>query len=347
MSSPEVPATSNSGNSGRFEHDSVASLAAKAVLSAPGARSSEALGGLLPFLLTPEPVVEELPALFLPAETRTEHVDPWALLEVAVAGKIIYAHVRWLDDLADSLDQPLAPPGAIHRLSETLSRKAHERFATALRGYGEAAADFFSSLADLNARYAASLAIDCAFSQGLQLVRLSLEDYVEHAKSRAAPLRTPLDALHVLIGVSQEDKQLGRSCFELTAAAMQLYDDTLDVEEDYGDRRLSWVVAETLRHLGDPDEHPGGDEFYETALLAGFIDRNLAAAEDLYAEALSLAEGRFPGCVEFLRNGARQTRAMKEDMASIVSSARGKEERRETSVTPPNDGGDGDDKTAL
>jgi hypothetical protein len=347
MSLPEGPASSNSGNAGQFEHESVAAFAAKAVLSAPEARSSEALGGLLPFLLTPEPVVEELPALFLPAETGTERVDPGALLEVAVAGKIAYAHVRWLDDLADSLDQPLAPPGAIHRLSETLSREAHERFAAALRGSGESTADFFSSLADLNARYAASLAIDCAFSRGLQPVRMSLEDYVEHAKSRAAPLRTPLDALHVLIGVSQEDKQLGRSCFELTASAMQLYDDTLDVEEDYEDGRLSWIVAETLRHLGDPDERPGADEFYVAALLAGFIDRNLAAAEELYAEALSLAERRFPGCVEFLRNEARQTRAMKEDMARIVSSARGTEERRQTGVTPPNDGGDRDDKPAL
>jgi len=347
MSSPETADDSGSAKSGQFDQHSAAVLATKTILSAPGVKASEALADLLPFLLTPEPVVEELPALFLPAGTGTDHVDPGAMLEVAVAGKIVYAHVRWLDDLADSLDRPLAPPGAIHRLSEALSREAHARFATALRGSGEAAADFFSSLADLNARYAASLAIDCAFSRRLQLVRLSLEDYVEHAKSRAAPLRTPLDALHVLIGVSQEDKQLGRSCFELTASAMQLYDDTLDVEEDYGDGRLSWVVAETLRHLGDPDEHPGADEFYEAALLAGFIDRNLAAAEELYAEALSLAEGRFPGCVEFLRNEARQTRAMKEDMARIVSSARRTEERRETSVTPPNDGGDRDDKPAL
>jgi len=347
MSSPEASATSNSGNAGRFEHDSVAAFAAKAVLSAPETRGSEALGGLLPFLLTPEPVVEELPALFLPAETGKEHVDPGALLEVAVAGKIAYAHVRWLDDLADSLDRPLAPAGAIHRLSETLSREVHERFAAALRGYDEATADFFTSLAELNARYATSLAIDCAFSRGQLLVRLSLEDYVEHAKSRAAPLRTPLDALHVLIGVSEEEKQLSRSCFELTASAMQLYDDTLDVEEDYDDRRLSWIVAETLRHLGNPDERPGADTFYEAALLAGFIDRNLAAADELYAAALSLAEGRFPGCVEFLRNEVRQTRAMKEDMARIVSSATGTEGHPSPGATPPNDGGDRDGKSAL
>jgi hypothetical protein len=337
LSSPESTAASGPRNSGRFDQDSVAALAATAVLSAPGARSSEALGGLLPFLLTPESVVEELPALFLPAGTGTEHVDPGALLEIAVAGKIVYSQVRWLDELADSLDRPLPPPGAVHRLSEALSREAYKRFVAGLRGSGEEAADFFSSLAGLNARYAASLALDGAFSREAQLVRLSLEDYVKHAKCRAAPLRAPLDALHVLVGVREEDKELGRSCFELTAAAMQLRDDTLDVEEDYGDGRLSWVVAETLRHLGDPDERPGVDEFYEAALLAGFIDRNLAAAEQLYADALSLADGRFPGCVEFLRNEARQTRAMKEDMARIVSSARGTEGRPAPGATPPND----------
>jgi hypothetical protein len=323
VSSPEATAASRLVSSGRFDQDSVAALAAEAILTTPGAKSSEALGGLLPFLLTPEPVVEELPTLFLPAGTETEHVDLGALLEIAVAGKIVYAQVRWLDDLADSLDWPLAPPGAVHRLSEALSREAHKRFAAGLRGCKETSG-FFSSLADLNARYAASLAFDGVSSRGTQLGRISLEDYVEHAKCRAAPLRAPLDALHVLVGASEEDKRLARSCFELTAAAMQLHDDTLDVEEDYSQGRLSWVIAETLRHLGDPDERPGTDEFYGAALLAGFIDRNLAAAEMLYAEALSLTEGRFPGCVEFLRGEVRETRAMKDDMARIVSSAGGR-----------------------
>jgi hypothetical protein len=117
VSSPESAAASAPGRSGLFDGDSVAALAAQAVFSVPGARSSEALGGLLPFLLTPEPVVEELPALFLPAGTGTAYVEPATLLEVAVAGKIIYAQVRWLDDLADALDRLLPPPGAVHRLS--------------------------------------------------------------------------------------------------------------------------------------------------------------------------------------------------------------------------------------
>jgi hypothetical protein len=347
VSSLRTGATSGLRGTGRFDQDSVAALAVEAVLSVPGVEGNEALGGLLPYLLTPEPVVEELTALFLPAETGTGHVDPGALLEIAVAGKIVYARVRWLDDLADSLDRPLAPPGAVHCLSMSLSAEARKRFAAGLRGSGQEVVGFFSSLADLDARYAASLAIDGASSRGAQLVRLNLEDYVEHAKSRAAPLRASLDALHVLVGLSEEDRQLGCSCFELTAAAMQLYDDALDVEEDYGDRRLSWIIAETLRHLGDPADRPGADEFYEAALLAGFVERNLVAAEALYAQALSLAEERFPGCTQFLRNQARQARAMKEDMARIVSSAAGTEGHQEQSATSPNGGGDRDDEPAL
>src|SRR5215217_2396555 len=109
MSSPETADDSGSAKSGQFDQHSAAVLATKTILSAPGVKASEALADLLPFLLTPEPVVEELPALFLPAGTGTDHVDPGAMLEVAVAGKIVYAHVRWLDDLADSLDRPLAP----------------------------------------------------------------------------------------------------------------------------------------------------------------------------------------------------------------------------------------------
>jgi len=97
------------------------------------------------------------------------------------------------------------------------------------------------------------------------------------------------------------------------------------VEEDHCERQLSWVVSETLRHLGDPDPLPEADEFYEAALLGGCIDRNLAAAETLYREALTLAESRFPGCVAFLENGARETRAMKDDLERIIASHRGQQ----------------------
>jgi len=296
----------------------VAELAAQVALSVPEVKNSKAIAGLLPFLLTPQPEVEELPGMFLPAGTRGE-VDDAALLEIAVGGKIQYAQVRWLDELADSVERSMDPPGSVHRLSEALAREARSHFAAALRSSGKEAA-FFSSLSDLNARYAASLALDGAY-RNTTSARLSFEDYVEHAKARAAPLRAPLDALLVLVDSAEEVTRGARSCFEFAAAAKQLGDDTLDLEEDFRDRQLSWVVSETLRHLGNPDPPPEADEFYEAALLGGFIDRNLAAAEELYWEALALAVGRFPGCVPFLENETQETRAMKYDMAQIVASS--------------------------
>jgi hypothetical protein len=329
-------ATSGNTRSGLFDHDSVAALAAEAVLSAPQVKGSEALGGLLPFLLTPDPVVEELPALFLPAGSM-KVPDARALLEIAVAGKILYAQVRWLDDLADSMGRPVDPPRAVHQLSQALSCEARRRFATALRGSaGEAG--FFSSLSDLNARYASSLALDGACRNTVP-ARMSLGDYVEHAKARAAPLRAPLDALLVLIDTDQEEERKARSCFELAAAAKQLHDDTVDIEEDYRDRRLSWVVSATLHHLGDPDPPLEADEFYEASLLGGFVDRNLAAAEGLYREALVLAVNHFPGCVAFLENGARETRAMKDDLERIVIAHGGAANSTHPSAShPPGEG---------
>jgi hypothetical protein len=266
--------------------------------------------------------------------------DARALLEIAVGGKILYAQIRWLDELADSMGRPVDPPGAVHQLSQALSCEARRHFATALRGTrGEAG--FFSSLSDLNARYASSLALDGACRNTVP-ARMSLEDYVEHAKARAAPLRAPLDALLVLVDSDEDEERRARSCFELAAAAKQLHDDAVDVEEDYRDRRLSWVVSATLHHLGDPDPSPEADEFYEASLLGGFVARNLAAAEGLYREALVLAVNHFPGCIAFLENEARDTRAMKDDLKRIVISHGGAASSSHPSAPDPHAEGNGD-----
>lgn len=303
-----------------YDAESVARLAAEAILSVPGARRNEAIAGLLHFLLVPEPVVEELPALFLPARAEgARAADPDALRTIAVAGKIVYAQVRWLDHLADA-DGPVAPPGAVHLLCAILSQEAQARFAAALASSGEEAGSFSSSFASLNARYAASLALDAAAARNTPFVRLGLDDYVEHAKARAAPLRAPLDALHVHVGLPEGQRAVARDCFEFACAAIQLHDDSLDVEEDYAANRLSWIVAETLRHLDDPNERPGADDFYDDALHEGFVDRNLAEGLALYEEALRLAkEGRLPGSVLWLEKEIREARELREDLAEIVS----------------------------
>ena len=305
-----------------YDADSVPHLAAEAVLSVPEARHNEAIAGLLHFLLTPEPVVEELPALFLPAGVDPHAASPDALRTIAVAGKIVYAQVRWLDHLADAED-PVAPPGHVQCLCTILSREAQARFAVALDSSGDGVAGFFSSFASLNARYAASLALDAAAARNTPFVRLGLDDYVEQAKARAAPLRAPLDALHTHLGLSEEQRILGRTCFEVASAAVQLHDDSLDVEEDYAATSLSWIVAETLRHLGDAHNRPGADEFYYAALHGGFVDRALAKSLVLYEEALRLAEeGRLSGSVLWLEKEIREARDLREDLAELVSSSR-------------------------
>jgi hypothetical protein len=300
-------------------------MAVRAVLSTPEADGNEALAGLVHFLVIPEPVVEELPALFLPPGVE-EGVDAAALLKIAVAGKILYAKIRWLDDLADSAKPSGDPSGAVHRLAEGVTREALGRFDAVLYG-NDGAAGFFSSLAVLNLRYAASLAIDGASRVSAAPASLGLDDYVTHAKARAAPMRAPLDALLVLVSADKETAEAAHSCFEVTAAAKQLHDDAADVEEDYRDGRLSWVVAETLLRLGNPDPRPGADEFYEAALLKGVVERNLAETEKLYLEAMALAEDRFPGCLSYLMREAREARTMKEDLARIV--ARGNDTHEE------------------
>jgi len=303
-----------------IESESVRAVAAAAVLSNSEAKGNEALGRLLPFLLIPEPVVEELPVYFLPPGAERV-VDEQKLREIAVAGRLVYAQVRWLDDLADS-NGPSDPPGSVHRLAEALASEAGRRFTASLADSRDRA-DFFSSLVHLHACYAASLTVDGAWGQSSP-VPLGLEDYVEHAKARAAPLRAPLDALLLLVGASETEAKRARSCFELCAAALQLHDDALDVEEDFEAGRLSWVVSETLHSLGDLDKTPDADEFYEAALLGGFLERNLAGAEALFRRALALAEGRLPRCVEFLKKEARSTCAMKDDIAELVAASRRK-----------------------
>jgi len=247
------------------------------------------------------------------------------LHELAVAGKLVYAHVRWLDDLADE-PRPGGPGWSVHALSEALASLARTKFERVL-GPSQAA-PFLSTLAQLYARYAASLAVDTA-SQAFS-GHLTLDDYVEHAKARAAPIRAPVDAVLLLVGAPEDRTQKARSCFEWCVAGLQLYDDAVDVEVDFTEGRLSWVVSATLCALDGRglEEAPDVDLFYETALAEGFLVRNLAAAERFFQKALSLAGSSFPNCVDPLNAMSRRTREYKSDLERLVTSV--VEQRRVT-----------------
>jgi hypothetical protein len=296
--------------SGRGPELSVPAQALAAVAELPEA-SEGALPGLYPFLAAPDPVADELPFLFLPERPRRPPAEG-ALRHVAVASRLLYAQVRWLDHLADAADA-VSPMGSVHRLNAALDALVRSRFAAALADH-LSSASFFSSLANLQLRYATSLAIDSACPHG----DLDLSGYVEHAKARAAPVRAPVDAALVLASASEVEVESAQRSFEACAAGLQLYDDAQDVEEDFHDGRLSWVVSETLRTF---EREPDADRFYEAALLDGAIDRNLEAADRLFGQAIASAEGFFPSWIKYLKSRRDLVRKLRADLRKLVSSA--------------------------
>lgn len=284
------------------------------VLSSLVDSDNSALPRFLDFLLVPEPVVEKLPTLFLPPDS---HVDESKISSISVGGKLLYAQIRWLDDIADS-DEPAGSPTDVHKLADVVYRGALASFLSGLVGTRHEAS-FLAVLARLNNSYATSLALDGAFQRGAA-IHMDLAGYIAHAEARAAPLRTSLEALLLLAGINAEQAQRARECFNACAAAMQFADDVLDVEEDYRDRRLSWIVAETLSYMNESQELPDADKFYEAALLGGHIESALNESERLYVRAKHFAEGHFPGCLDFLKSEEQRVCALRNDLAELTAS---------------------------
>ena len=285
--------------------------AALAAVAALPEAAEGALPSLYRFLAAPDPVIDQLPFLFLPESPRRPPAGE-ALRHVAVVGRLLYAQVRWLDHLADASDAE-GTPGAVHRLNAALDALVRSRFAAVLAN-NPSSASFFSSLANLQLRYAASLAIDSADSRD----DLDLSGYVEHAKARAAPVRAPVDATLLLVAASEPEMERARRSFEACAAGLQLYDDAQDVEEDFRDGRLSWIVSETLRAF---EHEADADSFYEAALLGGAIDRDLEAACRFFDQAIAATENLFPKWIEYLKSRRDDVRKLRTDLRKIVSSA--------------------------
>ena len=76
-----------------IDAESVSGSARAAAASLPEAKAG-VFKRLLPFFVT-EPVLDTLPVRFLPMGDRGS-VSGDVLHELAVAGKLIYAHIRWL-----------------------------------------------------------------------------------------------------------------------------------------------------------------------------------------------------------------------------------------------------------
>ncbi len=264
--------------------------------------------------------METLPARFLP-ERAHGYVSRDALHNIAVAGKLVYAQVRWLDDIADGPTLIGESQASIHSLNSALANLIQAMFARALGP--PKARPFFAKLANLYVRYAASLAADT----GLRRIdggSVSLESYVAHAQARAAPVLAPVEAVLLLVEASADETQKARSCLENCAAGLQLYDDALDIEEDFESGRFSWVVGETLRAISvsQDDRFPDADDFYRVALLGGHLTNNLTIAETLFDRAIGLVAYEFPLFAEYVRSELRNVHGFREDLEKMIASAR-------------------------
>ena len=295
----------------------VAEEAEEAVLSLPEAQE-EGFESFLAYLVVDEPAIHLMPLHFLPERSRG-NVGHDSLHELAVAAKLEYARNRWLDEMADRT-APSALPLSTHRLNDAVLTLIGSRYARVLDG--PAAEVFFPTLARLYARHGLSLVLDSAWSRRPE-PRITLEEYVEHARARHGPVRAPVDAVLLLAGAPEDELRSARSSWHDWALGVQFYDDALDVEEDFRDRNSSWVVSRTFEHFGGRDHAgkrlPDPDLFYETALTEGVVCEALAHAESFFANSARLAEQTFPSWSEVQRACLAQARELREDYEKLVA----------------------------
>jgi hypothetical protein len=279
------------------------------------------LASLARYLAVGEPVVDLLPEHFIPDRPGAD-IDATALHQIAVAGKLIYAQIRWLDEFSDARppagDLTADSPVTIHPLNGALF--------DLIRGTFESVLDramvptFFSTLSGLYVRFAASLAVDSSFP-GTFPSTMAFEHYASQAKARAAPVRAPVEAVLLLSRAAPEEVERARFCFETSAVALQLLDDALDIEEDFRDRRLSWAVHRTLAlwwgakatNLPDPRA------FYELALSGGVIVENLQTTERLFQQSAVAAQDLFPSWVRYSHQLSAEAQQLRIRFQSLAS----------------------------
>jgi hypothetical protein len=295
----------------------VAEEAEATVLSLPEAQE-EGFESFLAYLAVDEPAIHLMPLHFLPARLR-DTVGDDSLRELAVAAKLEYARNRWLDEMADRT-APSVLPLSTHRLNDAVLGLIGSRYARVLDG--PTAEVFFSTLARLHAGHGLSLLLDSAWSRRPE-PRITLEEYVEHARARHGPVRAPVDAVLLLAGAPEDELRSARSSWHDWALGVQFYDDALDVEEDFRDRNASWVVSRTLERFGGRDRAaerpPDPDLFYETALTEGVVCEALAHAESFFAGSARLAEQTFPSWAALQQACLAQARELREDYEKLVA----------------------------
>lgn len=296
----------------------VGEMAERAALSLSVA-SESAFEAFYTYLAIDEPAVHLLPLHFSPRESRGQ-VDENVLYELGVAAKFEYARNRWLDEVAD---RPGSLPGlaSVHRVDDALLASIHARYDGVLAG--AAAETFFRELAGLYARHGSSLALDSVWDRN-QAFYMTLEEYAAHARMRHGPVRAAVDAVLLAVGAGGELTARARSSWHSCALGIQLYDDALDIEEDFRDHNCSWAVGRTLEYFdGGPggQDAPDPDAFYEVALTKGVLSETLDHAESCFAEAARLAGTDFPGWAEYQEACVGQSRRLREDYERLTAGA--------------------------
>lgn len=264
------------------------------------------------YLLVDEPVIQLMPAHLLPAWAE-QQVSPETLRALAVAAKLENARNRWLDEMVDEHDTFVSLTSS-QSLNEAIVTLTHHHYSKALAD--GMAASFFERLATLYARHSLSLVLDG--KRGVMFGRpLALADYEVHAQARHSSVRAPLDALLTLVRADENQYARATNSWHAWGLGAQLYDDALDVEEDFRRGTLTWTVGRTLQCFGDRSPRDA-DEFYEVALKEGIVIETLERAEYHFTRAAGLARPSLPRWESVQRGCRRQAQALREDYARLL-----------------------------
>jgi hypothetical protein len=264
------------------------------------------------YLLVDEPIIQLMPGYLLPLWAE-QKVHSETLRALAVAAKIENARNRWLDEMVDNHDAFVSSASS-HELNEAIIGLANSRYAKALPD--ELAACFFERLAALYARHSLSLVLD-GKRQVMFERPLALADYEVHAKARHGPVRAPLDALLTLVRADEDQYATATNSWHAWGLGAQLYDDALDIEEDFRRGTLTWTVGRTIECFGGKLPRDS-DEFYEVALKEGIVTETLKRAEYHFTRAAELARRSFPRWEPIQHGCRRQTQKLREDYERLL-----------------------------
>lgn len=266
------------------------------------------------YLIVDEPIVQLMPGYFLPPWAESS-IESETLHALAVAAKLENARNRWMDEMVDDREA-FASLTSSQQLNSAIVRLTNDLYASILPR--TLAANFFERLSMLYSRHSLSLVLDGKRWTLLERP-IALTDYEVHAKARHSSVRAPLDALLTLVEAGEDDSTRATDSWHAWGLGAQLYDDALDIEEDFSRGILTWTVSRTLEHFeGKVPEDPS--EFYAVALQEGVVVQTLKRAEKHFTRAADLARSGFPRWVPIQHGCGRQARTLREDYERLLVS---------------------------